>query len=44
VMKRGSHPSPTRERGNPFCVFNKTAAILKSTDETRPCRSEQNWS
>ena len=39
-----SHPSPTRERGNPSCIFNKTAAILESTDETRPCRSEQDWS
>ena len=40
-MKRGSHASPTRERGNPSCGPNKTAAILKSTNETcrSPCRT-----
>jgi hypothetical protein len=27
-MKRGSHASPQRERGNPYCVPNKAAAIL----------------
>ena len=43
-MKSDSHASPTRERGNPFCISNKTAAILESTDGTRNCCVEQDWS
>jgi len=39
-MESGSHPSQTRERGNPSCETNKTAAILKSTNETRNSRAE----
>ena len=34
-MKKGSHASPKRERGNPYCSPNKTAAILESTNEIR---------
>jgi alkylation response protein AidB-like acyl-CoA dehydrogenase len=42
-MKRCSHASPTRERGNPYCGPNKTAAIPKSTNEHRNPRAEQDW-
>lgn len=42
-MDAGSHASPKRKRGKPYCVPNKTAGILKSTDETCNCRAQQDW-
>ena len=40
-MNGGSHASPKRKRGNPYCGPNKTVAILKSTNETRTSHAEQ---
>ena len=42
-MKRGSHASPTREQGNPYCGPNKTAPILKSPNTIRNWRVKQDW-
>jgi hypothetical protein len=42
-MKRGSHARPQRKQGNPSCGPNKTAAILKSTNETRTSHAQQEW-